>query len=133
MFVISYDDNADNVDEQLLQVLVDSATLLIASKAREVVLSALGFIKTLLLSFSANFGPFLNQVVSIPSVILSHCYIYCSSYHAREMCQYEFCFVSYKFTKETYCEADSFHSWFFNCVIIFGASVFTAICLFWQR
>jgi len=68
-----YDDVADNVDEQLLKVLIDSANLLVASKAREVVQSALGFIKTLLLSFSANFSPFLDQVVSIPSAILSHC------------------------------------------------------------
>jgi len=63
--VISYNDATDNVDEELLKVLIDSACLLVASKAREVVLSALGFIKTLLLSFSANFGPFLNQVVSM--------------------------------------------------------------------
>lgn len=55
----------DNVDEELLKVLIDSACLLIASKAREVVQSALGFVKTLLLSFSANFGLFLSQVVSV--------------------------------------------------------------------
>jgi len=64
-------DVADNVDEELLKVLIDSACLLVASKAREVVLSALGFVKTLLLSFSANFGPFLNQVVSILDVTVS--------------------------------------------------------------
>jgi len=62
--VILYNIVAENVDEELLKVLVDSASLLIASKAREVVLSALGFIKTLLLSFSDKFGIFLNQVVS---------------------------------------------------------------------
>jgi len=74
-----YDDVAAHVDEQLLQVLIDSANLLVASKAREVVLSALGFIKTLLLSFSANFGPFLNQVVSILFFILLHYLAYCHS------------------------------------------------------
>jgi len=63
-------DVADTVDEELLRVLIDSACLLVASKAREVVLSALGFIKTLLLSFSVNFGPFLNQVVSTCSAVV---------------------------------------------------------------
>jgi len=67
---------ADNVDEELLKVLIDSACLLVASKAREVVLSALGFIKTLLLSFSANFGPFLNQVVSTVFLVFSVIYDY---------------------------------------------------------
>ena len=68
-----YNNVADNVDEELLKVLIDSACLLIASKAREVVLSALGFIKTLLLSFSANFGIFLHQVVSTVSMTLLLC------------------------------------------------------------
>jgi len=78
--VILYNIVAENVDEELLKVLVDSASLLIASKAREVVLSALGFIKTLLLSFLANFGIFLNQVVSTVSydfvALLSCCVHY---------------------------------------------------------
>jgi len=71
--VILYNDVAENVDEELLKVLIESASLLIASKAREVVLSALGFVKTLLLSFSANFGVFLNQVVSTISMTLLLC------------------------------------------------------------
>jgi len=70
---VSYHDIADNVDEELLKVLIDSACLLVASKAREVVLSALGFIKTLLLSFSDNFGSFLNQTVSIVCITLLLC------------------------------------------------------------
>jgi len=66
---------ADNVDVELLRVLIDSACLLVASKAREVVLSAFGFIKTLLLSFSVNFDPFLNQVVSNVFAVLSSCLV----------------------------------------------------------
>ena len=72
---MSYIAVADNVDEELLKVLVDSACLLVASKAREVVLSALGFIKTILLSFISNFSPFLSHVVSFVSVNLLHCYL----------------------------------------------------------
>ena len=55
---------SDDVSSALLKILVDSACLLLASKAREVVKSALSFVKVLVTSFDAlTFGEFLKRVV----------------------------------------------------------------------
>jgi hypothetical protein len=52
------------VQNNLLETLVNSGCVLLLSKAREVVQSAIGFIKTLVLAFDTKLGPFLEKIVS---------------------------------------------------------------------